>query len=100
MLVRLFQDLTSHKNVFQEFLPGQSNTNPKEIFKKNIVTNCFANVSFQYFIWYIGLFPLAYPYMNIPMKESFHMLVAWLASQVSKIDFHDLIIILKENQKP
>ena len=35
----------------------------------------------QYFIWYIGLFPLAYPFMRIPLKQGCIMVTSWLVGQ-------------------
>ena len=35
----------------------------------------------QYFIWYIGLLPLAYPYMNLIVKEGIFLLSLWLGAQ-------------------
>jgi len=41
----------------------------------------------QYFIWYIGLLPMAYPYMAIDVKKSIIMLIAWLFGQASWLFF-------------
>jgi len=35
----------------------------------------------QYFIWYIGLFPLALPFMVIPLRKGCAMVSAWLFGQ-------------------
>lgn len=35
----------------------------------------------QYFIWYIGLFPLAYPFMELPWKRFSAMVTSWFLGQ-------------------
>lgn len=54
----------------------------------------------QYFIWYIGLLPLAYPYIKFPVQKGVTMVVAWLVSQAIwlcsayLLEFRKLNIIL------
>lgn len=49
----------------------------------------------QYFIWYLSLLPLVYPFLNVTTKQSFSLLILWLSSQAFWLLFAYLYQYLK-----